>query len=47
MSELRERDAQIRRERMELLQLAQQLREGRGERGGVAPGGGARGGADR
>ncbi|EPQ16052.1 Janus kinase and microtubule-interacting protein 3 [Myotis brandtii] len=30
MSELRERDAQILRERMELLQLAQQVRRGRG-----------------
>ena len=33
MSELRERDAQILRERMELLQLAQQVREGRGATG--------------
>ena len=41
MSELRERDAQILRERMELLQLAQQVR-----RGGVSGGGrgGGRGG---
>lgn len=30
MSELRERDAQILRERMELLQLAQQVRRGSG-----------------
>ena len=40
MSELRERDAQILRERMELLQLAQQVREGRGATG-VGPTGGA------
>ena len=40
MSELRERDAQILRERMELLQLAQQVREGRGA-AGVGPTGGA------
>ena len=33
MSELRERDAQILRERMELLQLAQQVREGHGASG--------------
>lgn len=33
MSELRERDAQILRERMELLQLAQQVRERRGAAG--------------
>lgn len=36
MSELRERDAQILRERMELLQLAQQVRERRGA-AGVGP----------
>lgn len=40
MSELRERDAQILRERMELLQLAQQVREGRGA-AGAGPTGGA------
>ena len=38
MSELRERDAQILRERMELLQLAQQVR-GRGAAGARPPGG--------
>lgn len=43
MSELRERDAQILRERMELLQLAQQVRLG-GSAGGSA---GCEGGAER
>lgn len=38
MSELRERDAQILRERMELLQLAQQVRS-RGAAGAGPPGG--------
>ena len=44
MSELRERDAQILRERMELLQLAQQVREGHGAAGwGLREGHGAAG----
>lgn len=43
MSELRERDAQILRERMELLQLAQQVRAGAGRRGGAWGGGAGHG----